>query len=96
VFTTSGVNFREAWVACPATYTAISATAYHATSAVTYRWEPGAMTGADAQAAGAGAGVPVGTTFAASANNALSPNGYHVSTSGNVNTVKLVLICIPN
>ena len=67
VFTTSGANFREAWVACPANYTAISASAYRAgVATIFFRWEPGTMTGVDAQSGTAGGGPPGGTTFAAS------------------------------
>jgi hypothetical protein len=54
------------------------------------------MTGADAQAAAANAAPPAGTTFSASNNGASSPNGYHFSTSANIASVRLILICIPN
>jgi hypothetical protein len=54
------------------------------------------MTGPDAQATGAGSAPPAGTTFTASANGGASPNGFHVQTSANVLSAKLVLICIPN
>lgn len=97
IFTTSAVNFREGWVACPSGYTAISGSAQRtAGTTVTFRWEPGVITGSDAQGATAGQAPPFGTTFTASANGDSSPNGYHFSTSANVNTVKLMLICIPN
>lgn len=96
LFTTSGTNFREAWVACPSGYTAISASAHRNSTAVSFRWEPGVMTGNDAQSGTANGAPPAGTTFTASSNGASSPNGYHFSTSGNINTTDLVLICIPN
>jgi hypothetical protein len=101
VFTTGG-NFREAWVGCPANYTAISASAQRAAAtAAIYRWEPGAMTGPDAQSNGAGNPPPGGTGFTASASGdtgANAPNGYHFSTSTATNTsaTRLVLICIPD
>jgi hypothetical protein len=96
VFTTSATNFREAWVACPSGYTAISASAQRNATTVTFRWEPGTMTGSDAQSATAGGAPPAGTTFTASANGASSPNGYHVTNSAVINTTRLILICIPN
>jgi hypothetical protein len=96
IFRTSGTNFREAWAACPSGYTAISASARVSVSSVSFRWEPGVMTGNDAQAGVAGSAPPAGTSFVVSTNGSSSPNGYHFSTSGNVNTVNLILICIPN
>jgi hypothetical protein len=96
VFTTSGVNFREAWVACPSGYTAISGSVDRSGTNVSFRWEPGTMTGVDAQSGTANGAPPGGTTFVQSNDGDSSPNGYHFSTSGNVNNVRLILICIPN
>ena len=96
VFTTSAVNFREAWVSCSSGYTAISASAKVNSTTVSFRWEPGTMTGSNAQSGTANAAPPAGTTFAATNDGGTSPNGYHFSTSANIASVRLVLICIPN
>jgi hypothetical protein len=61
-----------------------------------FRQEPGDMTGADATAAGLGSAPPVGTTFTASANGATSPNAFHFTSSGNVQSVSFILSCIPD
>jgi hypothetical protein len=54
------------------------------------------MAGGDAHSGTANGAPPAGTTFTPSANGASSPNGYHFSTSANVNTTDLILVCIPN
>jgi hypothetical protein len=96
VFTTSGANFREAWVACPSGYTAISGSVNRNSTGVSFRWEPGTMSGADAQSGTVNGAPPGGTTFARSNDGDSSPNGYHFSTSANINNTRLILVCIPN